>query len=140
MIITDRVHSTTGRLCFDSCLSICLSTPRGRYPHQVQAGGYPTQVQLGGYSTSGTPLSDLARGYPGYCPPSQLSGGYPAGQVSRGLPQQGGTLSTPQPGQRGLPWWGVPRRGGYPTSLVLDTPRSVCLLRSRRRTFLLLLH
>ena len=51
----------------------------------------------------------------------------------------------------GVPRWGVPEvgypahrtwpGGGYPTSYritdgVLDTPRSVCLLRSRRKTFL----
>ena len=69
-IITDRVRSTTGRLCFDSCLSICLSTPGGGggYPGQVQAegvlqpgpGGYPDR----GYPTLGTPQSDLAREYP----------------------------------------------------------------------------
>ena len=118
-IITDRVRSTTGRLCFDSCLSICLSTPgegvpqpgpgglgdtpprvppvrpgQGvphlRYPRSDLAGGVPHlgyrphQTWPGGYPTSGTPLSDLAGGYPdrGYptsgTPPSDLGkGGYP---------------------------------------------------------------
>ena len=91
--ITDCVHSTTGRLCFDSC-----QAGAGGYPSQVQAGGggplepgpgrgvpqpgpgrgvphlgyplphqtWPGVPQLGGYPTSGTPQSDLASegGYP----------------------------------------------------------------------------
>ena len=132
-IITDRVRSTTGRLCFDTCLSGCLSTPRGGgYPGQVQMGGRCSPARsswmggtpAGGYPTSGTPLLDLAGGYPtsGKPPPHQT---WPGG----GTPP----WVTPSPPVR-------PGQGGYPTSgnrWSTDTPRSVCLLRSRRRTFLL---
>ena len=52
--------------------------------------------------------------------------------------EEGGTPARTRGG--GVPQPG-PMGGGYPTSYritdgVLDTPRSVCLLRSRRRTFL----
>ena len=63
------------------------------------------------------------------------------GQTPGGVPCLGGTLpggtqvGTPPPGPgRGVPCW-----GGYPdrtTEGVLTTRRAVCLLRSRRRTFL----
>ena len=144
-LITDRIRSTTGRLCFDTCLSICLSTPGG-YPSQVQPGGTPPQIPpirpAGGYpSCWGVPLrgGTPPRGYPtsGYPPsPSDMAGGYPC----RGVPHLG------YPPVR--PGWGYPCQGvspcrtwpgGTPPQLidgVLDTPRSVCLLRSRRRTFL----
>ena len=56
-IITDRIRSTTGRLCFDSCLSICLSTPGG-YPGKVRGGGTRVPPQPG--QRGGTP----AGGYP----------------------------------------------------------------------------
>ena len=61
--ITDRVRCTTGRLCFDTCLSVCPHL--GGVPGQVQPGGtparssqahlgYPRQTWLGGgYLTSG---------------------------------------------------------------------------------------
>ena len=96
------------------CPSICLSTPRGGYPGQVQlggggpqpgpGGGYLSQVQAGGFPTSSTP--------------------------HRTWPGGGGTHIRPG-------WGGYPNKGGgVPHRVVLDTPRSVCLLRSRRRTFL----
>ena len=117
-IFTNRVCSTTGRLCFDTCLSICLSTPGG--------GGYPGRGGVlqpgpagGGVPHLRYPPSDLAGGYPcwevphlGYPPPSDLAGG--------GTPAGG---------------------GGTPPQVidgVLDTPRSVCLLCSRRRNFLVI--
>ena len=92
------------------------SGPAGGYP----AGGYPGQVppirpgQDGGYPAGGT----LVR-----YPPARSGGGYPAW---------------------GVPWPGTPPHkvrtgGGYPgrtTEGVLNTRRAVCLLRSRRRTFL----
>ena len=78
-------------------------------------------------------------------------GGTPA-RSSGGYPQPGGTLLVGSP-LGGTPPWvplirpgqGVPcqvNRGGCTpprvTDGVLETPRSVCLFRSRRRTFLLL--
>ena len=65
-IITNRVRSTTGRLCFDSCLSICLSTPGG--------GGYPKVP---------TPLSNV------YLPPGQGTYPHPSIQGTYPLPGQG---------------------------------------------------
>ena len=82
------------------------------------------------------------------------------GTYTRGVPCQGGTLPGPvggypgqvlplaRSGQGGYPAWGVPWSGtppgqdggGYPgrtTEGVLNTRWVVCLLRSRRRTFLL---
>ena len=62
------------------------------------------------------------------------AGGYPARSG------RGGTL----PGQEGVPcrgWGWGDQDGGYPvrtTEGVLTTRRAVCLLRSRRRTFLFL--
>ena len=60
--ITDRVHSTTGRLCFDTCLSVCPHRRVVPQPGPARegnpAGGYPCW----GFPTSGTPPSDLARG------------------------------------------------------------------------------
>ena len=111
--ITDRVRSTTGRLCFDTCLSVdqFVCPHLGGYPGQVQAGGgYPSQIQLGGYPTLGIP---------------PVSPGW-------GVPHLGYPLI--RPGQEG-----TPMGGGIPPWLVLDMPRSVCLLRSRRRTFLFFL-
>ena len=60
-----------------------------------------------------------------------------------GVPQPGLTPGTPWPGQDGgyegdpLPSMGSPTHPRDRTAHgVLDTPRSVCLLRSRRRSFL----
>ena len=97
---------------------------RVRYP----PGGYPGQVPPGGGGVPGSgtpPGSTWVRYPPGGVPGSGTpgGGGYP-GQV----PPRGG-----YPGQ-------VPPPGGYPgrtTEGVLTTRRAVCLLRSRRRTFLL---
>ena len=94
LLITDRVRSTTGRLCFDTCLSIHPSVcphlgggvprpgpGRGGYPSQVQLGGTPAGGVPGGIQPRVPPLSDLAGGYPnrgvphlGY-PPLHLAGG-----------------------------------------------------------------
>ena len=147
VIFTDRVRSTMGRLCFDSCLSFCLSTPQpgpaGGYPDGgVPHLGYPPPIRPGGgegwgtdggYPTSGTPPSDLARGgAPMDGTPPQVSPSRPG----RGVPNGGYPTSGTPPHRT---WLGGTSTGGggYPTSVVLDTPRSVCLLRSRRRTFLL---
>ena len=74
-------------------------------------GGYPSQVQTGGPQ----PGPDGGGGYPGQV---QTGGGVPQPGPDRGV------LVPPPPRYR-------------TTDGVLDTPRSVCLLRSRRRTFLL---
>ena len=124
------------------CPSIHLFV-HGGYPGQVQpGGGYPSQVQLGVPHLRYPPVR------PGQEVP--LLGvphlGYPI-RIGWGYPCWG----------KGYPYWGVPHlAGGYPTlgpphqtwlgggtppwvtDGVLDTPRSVCLLRSRRRTFLFL--
>ena len=89
-------------------------TPPGGVP---RSGTPPDRVPPRGGTQSGTPWGGL----PGSGTPP--GGGYP-GQV----PPRGG-----YPGQ-------VPPPGGYPgrtTEGVLTTRRAVCLLRSRRRTFLL---
>ena len=96
-------------------------------PH-LRGGG---STLIGGTPPQVPPWSDLARGGTLHqAPPCQTwLGGYPGG----GDPTSG----TP-PGQT---WLGGYPDGGYPTSYritdgVLDMPRSVCLLHSRRRTFL----
>ena len=134
-------------------------TPGGGYPYPIMLcnitqnsmrqtpGGVPCQVRTGG--GGGT----LPGGwYPGRVPPrpgqdggstllwevpcwgegTLLGGtqlGYPPGQVRKGGTLLGGT-------QVRYP----PQQGGYPvrtTEGVITTRRAVCLLRSRRRTFLL---
>ena len=131
---------------------------QGGTPPQVSpsdlARGYPSR----GYSTLGTlPLSDLAGGTlvggtPPWVPPSDLARGYPPVGPGWGVLHLG--YPPIRPGW-GYPGGGIPPRvtplgpgqgvpqpgGGYPTSYritdgVLVTPRSVCLLRSRRRTVL----
>ena len=124
-LVTDRIRSTTERLCFDTCLSICLSTPRVvpqpgpawgvpllGYPSQVQPGGYPL---LGDYPTSGTPPSDLGGGVPHFMyPPVRPGWGYPCWGVT---PPQ----VPPQSDLGGrYPCWGIQPRG-YCTS---STPPS----------------
>ena len=192
-LFTDRVRSTTGRLCFDTCLSVCLSHTGGGgpWPGPDGAGGWggtparsrqgwgrgtPARSRLGGGGVS-KPGPDKG-GYPTwlgvpemvYTPPPAGMGYNPARLGWRvpevGYPQQGwGTprqgWSTPSqvrmggyprwipPCRYGVPPWpgqegGTPPTGmGYPpprrhrtTDGVLDTPRSVCLLRSRRTVLL----
>ena len=101
----------------------------------VPCGGYPAG---GGTLPGGTLLGGTPRGYPAggvHCQGGTLPG-YPSSQVRTGgtLPVSPGRAPPsrvlPQPGQDG---------GGYPgrtTEGVLNTRRAVCLLRSRRRTFL----
>ena len=82
--------------------------PREGYP--------PSQVRVGGYPCRVPPLARSGWGVP-------CRGGYPAGGTQVGYPP---------PARSG---WG----GGYPvrtTEGVLASQRTVCLLRSRRRTFL----
>ena len=132
-----------GRLCFDTCLSatpggggvprpgpdpggpgLTRGTTSAPPPPSDLAGGYPAS----GYPTSGTPCHTWPGGYP--LPPSDLAGGYPT------------SGTTPPPPRRSHLAGEGGREGVTPplvTDGVLDTPRSVCLLRSRRRTFLFLI-
>ena len=126
--------------------------PAGGYPARsgqggTLLGGYPGRVPSGQVRMEGTQV--------GYHPWPGQDGGYPGRVPLAGyLPRPGGTLPwggtqvgyphgrvPPSPG----PGWRVPcqegdQDGGYPvrtTEGVLTTRRAVCLLRSRRRTFLL---
>ena len=100
----------------------------GGYPSQVQRGGYPSQVWQGGVpqpgpmgvSQPGLTGDKLTRSWLGYSPTG---------------PPLGGVLGRDIPG-RDTPSSGTPR--DRTTHGVLDKRRSVCLLRSRRRTVLLL--
>ena len=109
-IFTNRVRSTTGRLCFDTCLSIHLSVhTRGGVTSARSSrgggGGDRSQVQLGG--TSGIPPRQTWLG-------DTLMGGTPRQTWLGGTPM-GGTQ-----------WWGVPHlvppfgpgQGGYPDRRV----------------------
>ena len=133
-MITARVRSTTGRLCFDTCLSVC---PQGGYPYPIMLcnitqnsmgqtpGGYPARSSWGvpcpggtllGVPYLGTPLARSGWG-------GTLPGGYPAGGYPHKVPP--GRVPLPQPGQDG----GYPAKG-YPvrtTEGVLTTRRAVCL-------------
>ena len=113
-----------------------------RYPPSDLVRGYPNW----GYPTLGTPPIESGWGLD-LPPPSQTwlgvpHLGYPPLHLARGdTLTRGGTpprITPPPPSDLA---GGYPD-GGYPTSYritdgVLDTPRSVWLLRSRRRTFLL---
>ena len=84
--------------------------PTSGTPHQTWPGGVPQWGYPDRGSPPQVPPSDLAGGTPPWVPPHQTwLGGYPDG------------------GKGNPPWI---------TDGVLDMPRSVCLLRSRRRTFL----
>ena len=129
------------------------------------AGGYPTSgtpcwTWLGGCLLLGVPhlgyplRLDLARGVPPARGVPYLTYTPPPSDLARGLtPSQGVLHLRPQvppphigpglggtPNRRyptsGTPPWTWPGGRGNPPRVVLDTPRSVCLLRSSRRTFL----
>ena len=88
-------------------------------------GGYPSQVELGG----GVPKPGPAGGrYPDWG--GTLWGTLMWGGTRQGVSQLGGTPTGGYPTGVGTPLW--------LTDGVLDKRRSVCLLRSRRRTFLFL--
>ena len=133
--------------------SICLST-RGvpishnalqHFPecHQAAGGGYPDPPP-GGYPGQVPPrgVGTWVRYPPGGVPdPRGVPGsGTPRGGTQTppgGVPDPGGGTQVRYP-RGGCPGQ-VPPRGGYPgrtTEGVLTTRRAVCLLRSRRRTFL----
>ena len=126
-----------------SCFTLFVSPHPGGVPWPGPARGYPAKSSQGGTSAGGIPAWGTpcwGRGVPWFTP-CQGWGTHqpgPEGRGARGSSYQG---------------WGTPRQvqtvGEYPppsgrctpryrtTDGVLDTPRSVCLLRSRRRTFLL---
>ena len=93
--------------------------------------GVPTLV--GGYLPSRVGGTYPAKGYL----PSRVGGTYPG----QGVPTLVGGVPTlvgggTYPGGGGyLPWWG----GYLPSQHLVATWRSVCLLRSRRRTFLFIM-
>ena len=121
----------------------CLGYPPVRPGWGVPLLGIPPQTWLGRYPCQG--------GYPcwgvphlGYPPVRPGQGSTPARCTPPQVPPIG-------PGRGGTPTRGVTPAGGYcphqtwpggypcqggTRDGVLDTPRSVCLLRSRRRTFL----
>ena len=112
----------------------------GRYPARSSWGGwYPAGV--GGTLPGGTLLGGSLLGGGGTLPGGTLPGGYPVGGTLPGVPCWGVPCG-------GYPAGGYPGRvppparsgwGGYPvrtTEGVVTTRRAVCLLRSRRRTFL----
>ena len=106
--------------------------PPGGYPDPP--GGVPGQVPPRGDTRSGTPP-----GVPGPPPPGGVpgppTGGYP--DPPRGYPVRYPPRGGTQVGQQKE--YSLHGGGGYPgrtTEGVLTTRRAVCLLRSRRRTFL----
>ena len=155
-IFTARIRRIMrmGKVMFSVCPHL-----GGGYPHPImlcnisqnamgQPGGYPARSSWGGTlpgPAGGVPCRGVpCQGgtLPGRARGGTLLGGYP----SRVPPQQGNPPTGYPPG-RVPPWQGAPRQGtpqpgqgGYPhrtTERVFTTWRAVCLLRSRRRTFLL---
>ena len=123
-IFTDRVRSTREGNVFS------LFTPRepgpagGGVPEPGPARGVPEPGPARGYPDGGTQWGVPHLRYPiipGW-------GGTPAGRY----PDGGTPMFNPSQTWPG----GYPGRGGVPHWVVLDKPRSVCLLRSCRRTFL----
>ena len=138
---------------------VCLSVHRG-VPRPGTEEGYPSQVPMGGGTPARSDLSQVPmEEFPGQV---QLGGGdtlagsgwggrhprwgtrwHGSGTKGEVPPQQG--WGTPCQVRMGGTWGGVPPtrdrvppRPRYTTADgVLDTLRTVCLLRSRRRTFLL---
>ena len=113
-VFTARVRSTTGRLCFDTCLS--LST--GGYPYPIMlcnisqnAMGQTPGGGGGGYPARSSWRGTLPGEYPYRVPPGQVrTGGYPA---------RGGTLPGGTQVGYPLPPTGYPpsqvRKGGVPS-------------------------
>ena len=121
-----------------SCWGVPSSPgPGGGYPiHLMGGGGTSSQIQAWGTNPAdgGYPIQLMGVRQQGVPPSREYppAGGIPSG---RGYPQQG----YPSPG-RGYP---PPQQGVPPTRAawrVLATRRAVCLLRSRRRTFLFFLY
>ena len=110
-------------------MSVRLSVHGGGVPHLARRGGGVPQP--GGLPQPGPAegVPHLAGGVP------HLVGGYPS-PVQTGVPHQ---VQMGVPPGRGTSQQGYPPPQYRTTNGVLDTPRSVCLLRSRRRTVLLLI-
>ena len=139
----------------------------GEYPSQVQLGGGGYQMNWGWGGGGGEPrlrprvphqtwpgVPQLGDTSPRVAPSQTWLGGTPTGGGGGGLYLTSGTLppswtwpggggwgvyhtsGNPPPPRLGRTWPGGGGGGTLPW-VVLDTPRSVCLLRSRRRTFLL---
>ena len=133
VFVTTRVRSTReGNVLTSVCPSIHPSVcPQG--------GGYPYPIMLCNISQNA--MRQRQGGYPAQVPPPggvPGSGNPPGGTWVRyppgGVPGSGTPPGEGYPGQ--VP---PPPPGGYPgrtTEGVLTTRRAVCLLRSRRRTFL----
>ena len=140
-----------------------LAGEGGQYPSQVQLGGrrYPhpaLPIQLWKGGTPIKPWMGVTHVW-SVGTPSSLGQGYPHHWMEEGVPPPGWGYPLPKAGWGySRPRLGEVRTGGvsemeYPqpraglgyhplpqartANGVLDTPRSVCLLRSRRRTFLL---
>ena len=100
-------------------------------------GGYPYPIILCNITQNS--MGQIPGGYPAR---SSQGGTLPGGYPARGVPCWGVPYLGTPPGQvrmGGYPAGGVPCQGGYPVRItegVLTTQRAVCLLRSRRRTFL----
>ena len=116
LLITDRVHSTTGRLC----LSVCPHLGGGGTPARSRQGDTPARSRWGvlllGVPHLGYPLSDLAGGTPPWVPPVR-----PGWDGTPYWPWPGGypILGTPHQTWPGVPHlWYPPSAlaGGYPTS------------------------
>ena len=103
LLITDRVRSTTGRLCFDTCLSVCLSTGVGTPARSRWREGYPSQVQLGGHPWWGGG-GTLGGGYPPQYP-HQTWLGVPHLRYPPVRPGRGGGI--PEADNRWGTWYGA---------------------------------
>ena len=120
-----------GRLCFDMCLSACPHL--GEVPWPGPAGGVPLKgvpqwvvphLRYPPQTWMGVPPPQVPP------PPCRT---WTGGTQTGGIPHLGSPRSDLDRGE-------VPQRGGTPLQLtdgVLDKWRSVCLLHSHRRTFLL---
>ena len=141
--VVRREGNVLTRVCPSIHPSVCPYLGGIPHPGPGRGRGTPARSSLGGPHLGYPPWSDLAGGTPPQVPPSDLAG----------VPLPGGTphqVTPPSNLAGGYPCWGVPHlgypligpgqevppAGGYPTDGVLDMPRSVCRLRSRRRTFL----
>ena len=127
-IFTARVRSTTGRYCFHRCLSVHRGGGGGPVRYPPRGVWVPPR---GGDRSPGTPRGGTEVRVP------------PQGGTEVRVPPQGGTEVQVPPGGGGTQVR-VPPPGGVPdpgrtTEGVLTTQRVVCLLRSRRRTFLFFL-
>ena len=99
--------------------------PRSKQGCWLGRGGTPSQVKTGGvpHPAEGVPPSKIRTGVPQ---------GTPCPRLDRIPPTQDWTVSLPR-----QDWMGWPLSGDWSAKHALATRREVCLLRSSRRTFLL---